>query len=65
MRYLLICCKYFREFKGDENLMEIPMPSNQFNVGEIDCILEMAENLDLEAKVRGEVIFLSDQPARG
>ncbi|XP_045171413.2 inactive peptidyl-prolyl cis-trans isomerase FKBP6-like isoform X2 [Mercenaria mercenaria] len=41
-------------FREDEDLMEIPMPSFQFSVGEIDCIMETAESLDLEAKVRGE-----------
>ncbi|KAH3889949.1 inactive peptidyl-prolyl cis-trans isomerase FKBP6-like [Dreissena polymorpha] len=42
-----------REFSADRDLTEFPIPSYNLSHGEIYCIIEVAESLGLDAKVRG------------
>lgn len=50
-----VCC---RSFKADPDLMELPMPSINFTVGEIQCIMETADDFGLQAKLFGTVCHL-------
>ena len=54
MHYLFFVFLY-SEFKEDRDLIEIPMPSYNFTQAELCCVIETAEELGLEHKVRGSV----------
>ena len=58
MYTLFVCFILYSEFKEDRDLIEIPMPSYNFTQAELCCVIETAEELGLEHKVRGSVSII-------
>ncbi|KAL4224000.1 Inactive peptidyl-prolyl cis-trans isomerase fkbp6 [Mactra antiquata] len=53
-KFKVLVNEKMQEFIGDKELMEMPLPSYNLTIGEIECIIETAESLDLDYKVKGE-----------
>ncbi|KAL5016791.1 hypothetical protein ScPMuIL_006380 [Solemya velum] len=47
------CSNFYREFKDDAERVELPFPSIGMSVGEINCILETAVEIGLDAQQSG------------
>ena len=55
---LALKCWYFRDFVGDEDMTELPLPKSTLTTGEVQCIKDIAKEFELEVVEIGVVSTL-------